>query len=87
MGVALALKVPVFFVVTKVDICPEHVLKHTLATLQAILKKPGVKKKPFMVRRQGVRSLTELACQKCHDESHALKHTVSWLLLGRLLQT
>ena len=47
---ALALKVPVFFVVTKVDICPEHVLKHTLATLQAILKKPGVKKKPFMVR-------------------------------------
>ena len=50
MGVALALKVPVFFVVTKVDICPEHVLKHTLSTLQAILKKPGVKKKPFMVR-------------------------------------
>ena len=49
MGVALALKVPVFFIVTKVDICPEHVLKHTLATLQAILKKPGVKKKPFMV--------------------------------------
>lgn len=49
MGVALALKVPVFFVVTKVDICPEHVLKHTLSTLQAILKKPGVKKKPFMV--------------------------------------
>jgi GTPase len=50
MGVALALKVPVFFVVTKVDICPEHVLKHTLSTLHAILKKPGVKKKPFMVR-------------------------------------
>ena len=61
MGVALALKVPVFFVVTKVDICPEHVLKHTLATLQAILKKPGVKKKPFMVGNQGIRSLTQLA--------------------------
>jgi GTPase len=30
LGVALALKVPVFFVVTKVDICPEHVLKNTL---------------------------------------------------------
>jgi len=28
--VALALKVPVFFVVTKVDICPEHVLKNTV---------------------------------------------------------
>ena len=49
-GVALALKVPVFFVVTKVDICPEHVLQHTLTSLQTILRKPGVKKKPFMVR-------------------------------------
>ena len=49
MGVALALKVPVFFVVTKVDICPDHILKETLAKLHAILKKPGVKKKPFMV--------------------------------------
>ncbi len=27
---ALALKVPVFFVVTKVDICPEHILKQTV---------------------------------------------------------
>lgn len=30
LGVALALKVPVFFVVTKVDICPEHILKQTV---------------------------------------------------------
>ncbi|EFN58066.1 hypothetical protein CHLNCDRAFT_57128 [Chlorella variabilis] len=43
-------KVPVFFVVTKIDLAPEHVLKHTLATLQQILKKPGVKKRPFLVR-------------------------------------
>jgi GTPase len=49
LGVALALKVPVFFVVTKVDICPGHVLQHSLATLSSILRKPGVKKKPFMV--------------------------------------
>ncbi len=33
----------------QVDICPEHVLKHTLESLQTILKKPGVKKRPFMV--------------------------------------
>lgn len=50
LGVALALKIPVFFVVTKVDICPEHVLKNTLQNLFSILKKPGVKKKPFLVR-------------------------------------
>lgn len=50
LGVALALRVPVFFVVTKVDLAPEHVLKHTLSTLQQILKKPGVRKRPFLVR-------------------------------------
>ena len=36
--------------VTKVDICPTHVLEHTLAMLTAILRKPGVRLKPFMVR-------------------------------------
>lgn len=50
LGVALALKVPVFFVVTKVDIAPEHVLKNTVQTLASILKKPGVRKKPYLVR-------------------------------------
>jgi hypothetical protein len=35
--------------VAQVDICPDHVLTHTLDTLHAILKKPGVKKKPFQV--------------------------------------
>ena len=76
MGVALALKVPVFFVVTKVDICPEHVLKHTLGTLQAILRKPGVKKKPFMVSAPARHGST-LACQclggvrYSHRQAHA----------------
>eukprot|EP00879_Flechtneria_rotunda_P004973 GHRR01005249.1.p1 GENE.GHRR01005249.1~~GHRR01005249.1.p1 ORF type:complete len:692 (+),score=252.35 GHRR01005249.1:378-2453(+) len=50
LGVALALKVPVFFVITKVDICPEHVLKNTVQSLASILKKPGVRKKPYLVR-------------------------------------
>lgn len=36
-------QVPVFFVVTKVDLAPDHVLKHTLQTLGAILRKPGVR--------------------------------------------
>ncbi|GLC37287.1 hypothetical protein PLESTM_000564700 [Pleodorina starrii] len=52
LGVALALKVPVFFVVTKVDIAPEHILKQTVQNLASILKKPGVKKKPFLVKSQ-----------------------------------
>lgn len=50
MGVALALRVPCFFVVTKVDLAPDHVTKHTLSTLTTILRRPGVKKKPFLVK-------------------------------------
>lgn len=49
LGVALALKVPVFFAVTKVDICPEHILKQSLQQLSAVLKRPGVRKRPFLV--------------------------------------
>lgn len=36
-------------VAAQVDICPEHILKHSLQALQTILKKPGVKKRPFLV--------------------------------------
>lgn len=52
LGIALALKIPSFFVITKVDICPEHVFENTMKSLHAILKKPGVKKIPIMVRNQ-----------------------------------
>jgi len=50
LGVALALKVPAFFVVTKVDIAPQHILKQTVQNLMTVLKKPGVSKKPYLVR-------------------------------------
>eukprot|EP00873_Tetraselmis_striata_P001174 jgi/Tetstr1/421438/TSEL_012387.t1 len=50
LGVALALKVPTFFLVTKCDdLCPEHVLKDSLKRLSTLLKKNGVKKRPFVV--------------------------------------
>lgn len=40
---SLPCQVPVFFVVTKIDLAPEHVMKHTLQSLSTILKKPGVR--------------------------------------------
>ncbi len=51
----------------QVDICPEHVLKHTLSSLQLILRKPGVKKRPFMVRSRA----DVLTCAR-HIDSDAL---------------
>lgn len=50
LGIALALKVPIIIVVTKIDICPEHILKQTLDNLAKLLKMPGSNKIPIIVR-------------------------------------
>eukprot|EP00004_Rigifila_ramosa_P011212 TRINITY_DN2376_c0_g1_i1.p1 TRINITY_DN2376_c0_g1~~TRINITY_DN2376_c0_g1_i1.p1 ORF type:complete len:767 (+),score=201.43 TRINITY_DN2376_c0_g1_i1:2457-4757(+) len=50
LGIALALKVPVVVCVTKIDICPPQVLKETLDHLQRLLKSPGARKLPLIVR-------------------------------------
>ncbi|KAL5018142.1 hypothetical protein ScPMuIL_003864 [Solemya velum] len=50
LGLALALSVPVFVVVTKIDMCPANVLQETLKMLQRILKSPGCRKIPVLVQ-------------------------------------
>ncbi|XP_052788264.1 GTP-binding protein 1-like [Mya arenaria] len=50
LGLALALQVPVFVVVTKIDMCPANVLDDTLKLLQKILKSPGCRKMPVLVQ-------------------------------------
>lgn len=47
---AIALNVPLFVVVTKVDLCPEPVMKETIKQLLRLLKLPGAKKQPYAVR-------------------------------------
>ncbi|XP_076339350.1 GTP-binding protein 1 isoform X1 [Tachypleus tridentatus] len=49
LGLALALNVPVFVVVTKVDMCPLNVLQETMKLLIRILKSPGCRKIPVIV--------------------------------------
>lgn len=49
LGVALALKVPTFVIITKIDIAPEHVRKHTIATIKRLLSGRGADKLPIMV--------------------------------------
>jgi GTPase len=41
LGISLALKVPIFIVITKIDICPPNVYEETKDTLVKILKSPG----------------------------------------------
>ncbi|KAK9459547.1 P-loop containing nucleoside triphosphate hydrolase protein [Lipomyces oligophaga] len=49
LGVALALNVPVFVCVTKVDMCPPNVLQATLAQLGKILRSAGCRKMPIFI--------------------------------------
>eukprot|EP00730_Choanoeca_flexa_P017712 TRINITY_DN8563_c0_g1_i4.p1 TRINITY_DN8563_c0_g1~~TRINITY_DN8563_c0_g1_i4.p1 ORF type:complete len:537 (+),score=112.89 TRINITY_DN8563_c0_g1_i4:65-1675(+) len=49
LGLALALNVPVYVVVTKIDMCPPNILESTLKLLQKILKSPGCRKIPLLV--------------------------------------
>ncbi len=50
LGLALALSVPVFVVVTKIDMCPANVLQETLQLLVKVLKSPGCRKVPVIVK-------------------------------------
>lgn len=52
LGIVLALKVPVIIVITKVDICPEHILIQTIDSLTKILKLPGSNKIPIIIRSE-----------------------------------
>jgi GTPase len=52
LGIVLALRVPAFFVVSKVDFAPEEITKATVLELCTVLKKPGVRKRPFIVRTE-----------------------------------
>ena len=50
LGLALALSVPVFVVVTKIDMCPPNVLQETMKLLMRVLKSPGCRKIPVLVQ-------------------------------------
>lgn len=52
ISLALVLKIPLIFVVSKVDICPPNILKETLDSINKILKLPGVRKLPILVKNR-----------------------------------
>jgi GTPase len=50
MQVALALKLPIFVVITKIDLAPAHIYDQTLASITKLLKSPGARKIPVMMK-------------------------------------
>ncbi|XP_015260022.1 PREDICTED: GTP-binding protein 2-like [Cyprinodon variegatus] len=49
LGLAMALKVPIFIVVSKVDLCSRGTMEKTVRQLERVLKQPGCNKVPMMV--------------------------------------
>jgi GTPase len=50
LGIALALKVPIFVVITKIDIAPPEVYKQTTDFISKVLKSTGAQKMPVIIR-------------------------------------
>ena len=52
LGLCLALKMPIFGIVTRIDACPSGIVKSTLSDFKKLLKLPGVKKLPYIVKSE-----------------------------------
>ncbi|KAI9849546.1 MAG: hypothetical protein M1838_000129 [Thelocarpon superellum] len=66
LGIALALNVPVMVVITKIDICPPHILEQTINQLTKILKSPGARKIPVYIknRTECIETATQFVSQR-----------------------
>ncbi|KAI9829532.1 MAG: hypothetical protein M1826_005576 [Phylliscum demangeonii] len=66
LGIALALNVPVMVVITKIDICPPHILQQTIKQLTMILKSPGARKIPIFIKtkEECINTATQVVSQR-----------------------
>ncbi|KAJ2159736.1 hypothetical protein GGF46_002815 [Coemansia sp. RSA 552] len=62
LGLALALGIPVFVVITKIDMCPPNILDRTLKQLTKLLRSSGCRKLPISVRDH---SSVVMAASRC----------------------
>ncbi|KAJ2008821.1 hypothetical protein GGI04_000961 [Coemansia thaxteri] len=53
LGLALALGIPVFVVITKIDMCPPNILDTTIRQLTKVLRSSGCRKLPIAVKDRG----------------------------------
>ena len=61
IGLAISLKVPIFFVITKIDIAPKNVYEGTLELLQKIMKSPAAgSRMPLIAAEDNVTELADL---------------------------
>ncbi|XP_061767759.1 GTP-binding protein 2 [Nerophis ophidion] len=49
LGFAMALKVPIFIVISKMDLCARCIVERTVRQLERVLKQPGCNKVPMLI--------------------------------------
>jgi len=49
MCICLALKIPFFIVITRIDACPTNVYESTISSIEKIIKNPGIRKIPYYI--------------------------------------
>ena len=59
IGITMALRIPLFVVITKIDLAPENVFSDTINTLNKILKGSACNLKPILVKDS--KSISKLA--------------------------
>ena len=52
LGLTLALKIPFFVVITKIDIAPPNIRKETIGRISGILKSANVRRMPYMINNE-----------------------------------
>ncbi|KAI8844234.1 hypothetical protein BC829DRAFT_446006 [Chytridium lagenaria] len=52
LGIAVGLTVPVFVVITKIDVATQEQLTRTVSSLLGLLKSPGVKRVPMVIQNE-----------------------------------
>ncbi|KAM7419947.1 hypothetical protein PAMA_016852 [Pampus argenteus] len=72
LGLAMALKVPIFIVVSKVDLCCRGAVERTVRQLERVLKQPGCNKVPMVVSSPddavtAAQQFTQSACGVCRE--------------------
>ncbi len=51
ISLAVAFSVPIIVVLTKIDSCPQHLLKNTKEEIASIIRSPGVQKRPYLIKQ------------------------------------
>jgi len=73
IGLASAYGIPIIVVLTKIDGCPEHVLKNTKDEINTVIRSPQVQKKAFAIRKESdvglikdkMHAIVPLVCVSC----------------------